>query len=439
MPVKLAAYYLPGAENSGKALIRITNTNTTPVTVNGTLYHASGQLLGIANSVLIPTLAPQATVELTTTDLAKLCKAPTWTGLAWLHITTPNGLKMLNLLENDNKMISNFSTIANDNVLYNLPASTSSAQANVVLINTSDNIQSVTATLYSDTGQILGKANTTLADVAARGIFIISIKQLELLVGTTPWIDHVAKLRLTTASNTIKMMSTLLSSDATVTNLTPTHDNAVFNLPGATNLDQAFVYISNTTDSAMSVRATLYHQDGYLLGNPNTIIINNLAPQATQTLSVSDVEKLFNVPTWEKRARLMITAPTTGIKVMALIHNDSSVSNLSTVTSNQMYYLPDATHADKAYIRIANVSNVPVTVTGIIYAENGQILGSGTLVSSLAAQTITVLSMPILSDLLKVSGWTGKARLVLNPSGLQVMSTLRSSTGQLLDMSDVQE
>jgi hypothetical protein len=393
-------------------------------------------LLGIANSVLIPTLAPQATTELSTTDLAKLSSAPAWTGLAWLHITTPDGLKMLNLLENDNKIISNFSTLAQDNVLYNLPASTSTEQANVVLINTGDTLQTVTATLYADTGQILGKTNAILADVAARGIVIISMRQLESLVGTTAWNDHVAKLRVTAATN-IKLMTTLLSGDATVTNLTPTHDNAVFNLPGATNLDQAFVYISNMTDTAMSVQATLYHQDGYGLGSQNTMIINQLAPQATQLLSVTDVENLFKVPTWQKRARLMITAPTAGIKVMVLIHNNSGISNLSAMTSEQVPYLPDVLDADKAYIRIANTRDIPVTVTGIVYAETGQILGSGVIASSLAAQTITVISVPVLQEMLKIPGWQGKARLVLNPSGLEVMNTLRSNAGQLLDMSDI--
>jgi len=436
VPVKLAAYYLPGRENSGKALIRITNTNLTPVEVKGTLYHASGQMLGIANSVIIPTLAPQATVELSTIDLAKSCSAPAWTGLAWLHFTTPTGLKLLNLLENDNTLISNFTSPANDNTLYNLPASTNAEQANIVLINTSDKIQPVTATLYADSGQILGKANTILADVAARGIFTLSIKQLELLVYTVPWTNHVAKLQITSPLTEIKAMATLLSNDATVMNLTPTHDNAAFNVPGATNLDQAFVYVSNTTNSSVQVQATLYHQDGYLLGNSNTILANTLAPQATQLFSVSELEKIFNVPTWQKRARLMITSPTTGIKVMTLIRNSSGVSNISAVTTHQAFYLPNATDVDKAYVRMINLTDLPVTVTGVAYAENGQILGSGIL-TQLAAQTTTVLSMPLLESYLKITSWNGKMRLVINPAELQIMGTIRSNTGQLVDMSDV--
>jgi len=275
-----------------------------------------------------------------------------------------------------------------------------------------------------------------LADVAARGIFILSAKQLELLVGTIPWTDHVAKLQITSPLTGIKAMATLLSNDATVLNLTPTHNNAAFNVPGATNLDQAFVYVSNDTNSPVQVKATLYHQDGYLLGNPDTILVNNLAPQATQLFSVNELEKIFNVPTWQKRARLMITAPLTGIKVMSLIRNNSGISNISAVTTDQAFYLPNSANIDKAYVRITNPTNAAVLVTGVAYAENGQSLGSGTL-AQLAAQTTTVISMSLLESALKITGWSGKIRLGINPAGLQIMGTLRSSTGQLVDMSDV--
>lgn len=434
VPVKLATYYLPGIENSGQAFIRIINTNSTPTTVKGTLYHATGQLLGVANSTLIQNLAPQATTELTIKDLAKLCSAPAWTGLAWLHITTPSGLNLLNLFENDNKTISNLTTVSTDNVLYNLPPSTNIEQVNILLINTSDKIQSVPATLYGANGQVLGKANTVLADVAARGIFSLSIKQLELLVGTQPWTDQVAKLQISTPE--IKTMAILLSQDTEIVNLTPTHDNAAFNIPGTTNSDQALIYITNTSNSATTVTATLYHQEGYVLGDPNRLIINSLAPQATQVFSVSDLEKLFNVTTWQKRARLQINNPVTGIKVMTLIRNNSKISNLSSI-SNQVYYLTNTSHADKAYIRITNTTDSPVTVNGTVYGEDGQILGSGTLTPSLAGQTTTVLSMPLLENILKINGWTGEARLVVNPTNLQVMGTLRANTGQLLDMSDI--
>jgi hypothetical protein len=72
-----------------------------------------------------------------------------------------------------------------------------------------------------------------------------------------------------------------------------------------------------------------------------------------------------------------------------------------------------------------------------MYGENGQILGSGVLLSQLEAQTTTVISMLLLENLLKTNSWTGKTRLVLNPSSLQVMGTIRSNTGQLLNMSDI--
>jgi len=152
--------------------------------------------------------------------------------------------------------------------------------------------------------------------------------------------------------------------------------------------------------------------------------------------SVNELEKIFNVPTWQKRARLMITSPTTGIKVMTLIRNSSGVSNISAVTTRQAFYLPNSTDIDKAYVRMTNLTNVPVTVTGVAYAENGQVLGSGML-TQLAAQTTTAMSMPLLETALKITGWNGKMRLMISPAELQIMGTVRSSTGQLVDMSDV--
>ncbi len=75
-------------------------------------------------------------------------------------------------------------------------------------------------------------------------------------------------------------------------------------------------------------------------------------------------------------------------------------------------------------------------VAGVAYAENGQVLGSGML-TQLAAQTTTAMSMPLLETALKITGWNGKMRLMISPAELQIMGTVRSSTGQLVDMSDV--
>jgi len=122
--------------------------------------------------------------------------------------------------------------------------------------------------------------------------------------------------------------------------------------------------------------------------------------------------------------------------VMSLIRNNSGISNISAVTTDQAFYLPNAANIDKAYVRITNPTNAAVLVTGVAYAENGQLLGSGTL-AQLAAQTTTVISMSLLESALKITGWSGKIRLAINPAGLQIMGTLRSSTGQLVDMSDV--
>jgi hypothetical protein len=172
----LGAYYIPGAENSGKSYVRITNTTETPVEVKGTLYHQDGHLLGTAETVLFPQLAANATGIFNIASLAEQVGTTSWgQDIAWLYLTSPeDGLRVMNMYRNETRTLANMSLVA-ENALYYLPGSGETDEGFALIINTSDEPVSVTGTLYAQNGEVLGTPNAVLFEsLKAKAMGILS-------------------------------------------------------------------------------------------------------------------------------------------------------------------------------------------------------------------------------------------------------------------------
>ncbi len=354
----LGAYYIPGAENDSKSFVRITNTTDTTVEVKGTLYHQDGNILGTAETVLFPQLAANATGVFNRTSLAEQVGTTSWgQDIAWLDLTSPEeGLRVMNMVRNETKTLANMSLVA-ENALYNLPGSGETDEGFALIINTSD--ETVTGTLYhAESGEVLGTPDAVLFDsLNAKAMGILSAPLLEQKVGTTPW--QRAWLQITAPTDNLKLMNHNINSDGTILNYSHVVEDALFNLPGTLVIqDSVKVRFTNTSDEAMQVKGILYHRDGQILGNADAVIIEELAPHATSKLSMLDFEERFESDPWTSRARLVITQPTDGLKLMGLIRSTETgtVANASAVGKSRLFNVPSPSNFDKGWIRLINTT-----------------------------------------------------------------------------------
>ena len=126
--------------------------------------------------------------------------------------------------------------------------------------------------------------------------------------------------------------------------------------------------------------------------------------------------------------------------------------NLALIDKNgsgaKVLIVPKTTAADNLFVRIYNISNVTGKVLGTLYSQGstdgnntdaGKVLGTGTLVASLAPNAVTILKQSEIATALGiVDAWPGRAWLQVDAEfeGLRVMSLIRSPSGVLTNFSD---
>lgn len=320
----VAAYYLPSATQTAQAEVQLTNDNNFPMEVRGSLYHETGRLLGKYNTVLVAELAPHATQTFSMAELAQQVGTTDWEGLAWLHITTPDGIRISNTLKNENKLVENMSLVA-ENTAYNLPSSAQTdEQAFIVVVNLTNEKLDVYGSLYHKNGELLGKTNAALMyNIPARGIRILSMKTLEYMTGSRGW-DGRARVQITAPIIGIKVFNLLLHRDGTLTNMSALADTALSNLSYST---ENFVRITNPTDTIVEVKGTLSNEKEEVFGQPEAIL-TTLVPQQTVVLSAVELASKLGASTWEGQAKLVTTAPT-AIKLMGTARMEGILTNIS--------------------------------------------------------------------------------------------------------------
>jgi hypothetical protein len=318
------------------------NPSTTAGAVRGTLYDEGGNVLGTANSVLISTLAANSVQTLASTELAAAFGISTWTGKAWMSLTSDfTGLKIMNTLRDlsTNTLVNvscdtgSTGTSAN---IYNIPpdgmmSTTGSAR----IYNTSGIPSTVTGTLYAESGGVLGTPNVTLGSIPAHGVLTLSQSTIASLVSASTWTGR-AWMQVSSNVTGLKVLSftrQAMNMDMNCVN----SSNVAFNIPDASNgQDQPNIRIYNTSSSTGNVYGTVYHQDGYVLGTPNSLLVSNMPAKSVATFSASSLASAIGSFGWTARAWMQISSPTlSGLKVMDLLQDQASGtwSNMSCATN----------------------------------------------------------------------------------------------------------
>ena len=433
------------------SFVRITNITRKQITVSATLRDETGQVLGQADAPIL-TLGVRATGVLSMLKLQGLLNSPDWNGVAWLEVSAPvDSIRVMNMLRSPTTL-TDLSLVENK-FAYNLPSSTNQQdEMYLILANpTDDSMLNITATVYNKEGVVQGGADRVLAaELAPKSMKIITASMLEQLMGSSPWTGR-GWLEITSSHKELKLMNLLMSkSSATITNMSRASDKAINNLPGTTNGngDTAFIRMINTTGETREVRGTLHHQEGHILGNKNSVLVAALAPYSIYSMDMADLEAKIGTAPWTKRARLILTAPSSGVKLAATIRSPSgTVTNTSVVsTTNVLYNVPGSINGNKdiGFVRITNTNGYPVPIIGVLYHMNDMnaiILGRSevTLIDSLPPAGTKTLSITQLETLFGTTPWTGRARLVITSptNNIELMMMVRTKNGTLTNLSGV--
>jgi hypothetical protein len=98
----------------------------------------------------------------------------------------------------------------------------------------------------------------------------------------------------------------------------------VLNVPAVGNADQGFFRFYNTSSQPTQVRATLYGQDGKIVGTENSVLFSALKPNDVEILDAAKLQaKLGATAPWTGRAWLLIQADVDkeAFKVQAMIRS----------------------------------------------------------------------------------------------------------------------
>ncbi len=319
------------------------------------------------------------------------------------------------------------------------PANNGDYKSVVRTTNASTETINVIVTLYADNGAVLG--NTTLT-LPSQQSMDLTTDELKKMLGIGDWRSN-AWLEFNSQPGALNVNFLLINPDGTVTDLTKTRKNAVYNIPHTANAygDVLYLQFNNTSDQTINdITGTLYSRSGETIGLANALLVLEVAPKAMQTLTSDLIEQRVGI-SWQGRGWLQLDPEQPDIELLALFQSQHGVYHNMTPVSddNILHGLPGSANPEQAFIRIVNTSDQTVQVTGTLYDSTGQILGQSDaiLADSLPAHAIKGLKMRDLEKLAGIQPQKGKLKLVITSptSRIAVAGYIRSQKGNVSNAS----
>lgn len=319
--------------------------------------------------------------------------------------------------------------------VYNIPSPTNVDQPFLRFYNPSSSSGQVRGTLYDQTGAVLGAPNSVLiASAPAKSVTVLTSQDVATAFGVADW---SGRAWMATQANFAGLQVLNLIRSSLLINMSCLNSNLALYLPNPTSSEQPYVRLYNPSTTAGAVRGTLYDENGNTLGTANAVLVANLAPNAVQVLSSTDIAAAVGVSTWQGKAWMFLSSDFAGLKIMNTLRDlttntlvDMSCDTGSTGTSANVYNLPPPNSTTTASIRIYNMSGSPSTVTGTLYAESGSILGTANAVlSDTPVVGVLTLNQSDIAARVGASTWTGRAWMQINSNvtGLKVLAFTRQS------------
>ncbi|MBT7725373.1 MAG: hypothetical protein HN739_21195, partial [Gammaproteobacteria bacterium] len=319
---------------------------------------------------------------------------------------------------------------------YLMTRSTSANLTTLHIINSSDNPQQFTGTLYNGDGEQLGLTETVLhtATVPGRGRLKITSAELETIMGVDTW-SGPAMLEVN-GSARFDLMSKLQSPSGLISNTNCVRQDRVHNLEGFDSDNLTYIRLINIGDTALTdIRGTIIDASGNTVGTGNVVLSSSLGAKQQIWLNRNDLSALIGAE-WNGTASLQTAIPRPNLRLLNLnFVNSETFFNFSCFeneATNRVYLITNSNSANISETHIINTGSDTVTVTGTLYAGTGAQQGNSdvALSAAIAPGARTILSAIDIETALGAEAWSGPAMLeVSSENNIELMTRLTSPSG----------
>lgn len=329
---------------------------------------------------------------------------------------------------------------------YLMTRSTSANLTTLHIINSSDNPQQFTGTLYNGDGEQLGLTETVLhsAPVPSRGRLKITSAELETIMGVDTW-SGPAMLEVN-GSARFDLMSKLQSPSGLISNTNCVRQDRVHNLEGFDSDNLTYIRLINIGDTALTdIRGTITDASGNTVGTSNVVLSSSLGAKQQIWLNRNDLSALIGAE-WNGTASLQTAIPRPNLRLLNLnFVNSETFFNFSCFENedtNRVYLITNSNSANVSETHIINTGSDTVTVTGTLYAGTGSQQGNSdvALGAAIAPGARTILSATDFETALGAEAWSGPAMLeVASENNIELMIRLTSPSGLISNTNCVTE
>ena len=188
--------------------------------------------------------------------------------------------------------------------------------------------QRLTGTLYSKYGTQVGEADQPLHSglIPPNGRVIVTSEAIENAFDIPPW-RGPAMLEVS-GDDSFELMTKLTSPSGLVSNTNCVRRDQAHNVGGFDETDMTYVRFINVGDEPIyDIRGTLYDAAGSVVGQKNTVLIDELPPKAQFWRTRNQLSDIVG-ERWNGTASLKVDKPDLNLRLL----------NLNYITEEQTYF-----------------------------------------------------------------------------------------------------
>ncbi len=327
---------------------------------------------------------------------------------------------------------------------------TNSASQNVTslhIINTSDEPQQFTGTLFTGDGERLGSFDTQLRVrvVQPQGRLILSAADIETRFNTNAWSGPA--MLLIKGTSTFEMMTKLTSPSGLISNTNCTRTDRVHNIEATGSSNRTFIRFINTGNNTISdIRGSVTDAAGNTVGTSNIQLVESLAAKAAVWVTQEELAEKTGT-SWDSVVSLALTSSHSGLRLLNLnLVNGETFFNFSCFEDQQsarVYLMTNSASSNISETHIINTSSELASLTANLHSGDGNRQGNADF--SLSDNTIApggrlVPRAPDLESRATTGVWSGPAVLqVAGGSSLELMTRLTSRSGLISNTNCVRQ
>ncbi len=459
-PTTHNAFFVNASSSANKtSVMRLINLTNQSAAMTATAYDEAGNMVGTPNTSL-GTIAAQQMLTFTSAQLESALGYTPSSGTAKYHLVFNANLASFEVLnfvkdvasgnltlahaQNGNR-VTGTSNTSTRNMLFVNPSTNLSRTSVVRLINPTNQTGVVTATAYSENGEIPGTLNAPLGTIAPQQMLTFTSAQLESALGYIPSSPSAkyhasfnANLQTFELINFIKDVATgnvtlgqVQINDRAVATASSSVRNALYVNP-SNAANTSLIQLINPDVGSGAVTATAYNEAGAIVGRADTAL-GTLGAQKILSFTSAQLESAIGyVPSSSSaKYRIVFTAALPSFELVNFITDgasgnlivgqaqvDNRIAGTATSSTRNALFLNASTSTNKtSLIRLVNPTNQDGTITATAYNESGSTIGTiNATIGTIAAQQMLTFTSAQLESMLGFipSAPTAKYRIVFN-------------------------